>query len=102
MPRDLQKARDIFLHAVGKLPPEAWDDYVRQACGADAELERQARHLLKVHLEAGSFLSQPVAPPKAVGDMPRLATSVGDKETWERINPFIHGFEEAWRSGTPP
>ena len=41
MPADLQKARELFLHAVGKLPPEEWDGYVGEACGGDAELEQQ-------------------------------------------------------------
>jgi serine/threonine protein kinase/tetratricopeptide (TPR) repeat protein len=61
MPADLTKARDLFLHAVGKLPPEEWDRYVVEACGGDAELAAQVRHLLKVHREAGSFLDRPAA-----------------------------------------
>jgi WD40 repeat protein/serine/threonine protein kinase len=59
MPQDLQRARELFLHAVGKLPPEQWDAYLAQACGCDEELRRQAAHLLQVHREAGSFLDQP-------------------------------------------
>jgi WD40 repeat protein/serine/threonine protein kinase len=59
---DLQKAREIFLHAVGKLSPERWDDYVAQASGSDAELAEKVRHFLQVHVEAGSFLESPVAP----------------------------------------
>ena len=49
MPVDLHKARALFLHAVGKLPPEQWDGYVGEACGGDAELEQQVGHLLQVH-----------------------------------------------------
>jgi serine/threonine protein kinase/Flp pilus assembly protein TadD len=59
VPADLQKARDLFLHAVGKVPPEQWEKYVSEACGPDLELEDQVRHLLKVHEEAGSFLEKP-------------------------------------------
>ena len=59
MPTDLQKARDLFLHAVGKLPPEQWDSYVVEACGGDVELAQQVAHLLQVHREAGSFLNRP-------------------------------------------
>jgi len=59
MPTDLQKARELFLYAVGKLRPEQWDGYVAEACGGDAELEQQLRHLLQVHREAGSFLDAP-------------------------------------------
>src|SRR3954468_19332842 len=67
MPADLQKAREIFLHAVGKLPPEQWDGYVGAACGGDAELEQQVRHLLQVHRDAGSFLDRPAAAVGATG-----------------------------------
>ena len=62
MPTDPQRARELFLHAVGKLPPEQWDGFVAAACKGDAELERQVRHLLQVHREAGSFLETPAVP----------------------------------------
>ncbi len=67
MPADLQKARALFLHAVGKLPPEQWDGYVAAACGGDAELEQQVGQLLQVHREAGSFLDRPAAAVGATG-----------------------------------
>jgi eukaryotic-like serine/threonine-protein kinase len=67
MPADLQKARELFLHAVGKLPTEQWDGYVGQACGGDAALEQQVGHLLQVHREAGSFLDRPAAAVGATG-----------------------------------
>src|SRR5262245_43154547 len=57
----LQRARDLFLHAVGKLPAEQWDDYVAQACGEDVDLAAQVKQLLQVHREAGSFLNRPAA-----------------------------------------
>jgi serine/threonine protein kinase/Flp pilus assembly protein TadD len=60
MAANLERARELFLHAVGKLPPERWDDYVAEACGGDAELGRQLSHLLWAHREAGSFLERPV------------------------------------------
>jgi WD40 repeat protein/serine/threonine protein kinase len=61
MPADQRRARELFLHAVGKLPAEQWDAYVAEACGPDADLQRQVEHLLKVHREAGSFLERPAA-----------------------------------------
>src|SRR3954454_24153879 len=67
MPADLQRARELFLHAVGKLPPGEWDGYVAGACGGDAELEQQVGHLLLVHREAGSFLDRPAAAVGATG-----------------------------------
>src|SRR5262249_13229572 len=70
MPANLQKARELFLHAVGKLPPERWEDYVAEACGNDTDLAQQARGFLKVHREAGSFLGSPVAPLLVTADEP--------------------------------
>ncbi len=62
MPADLQRARELFMHAVGQLPPERWDGYIAEACGTDVELEKQVKHFLEVHRKAGSFLDQPAAP----------------------------------------
>jgi serine/threonine protein kinase/tetratricopeptide (TPR) repeat protein len=59
MPADPRRARDLFLHAVGKLPPERWSAYVAAACVGDTELRRQVEHFLQVHREAGSFLERP-------------------------------------------
>src|SRR5687767_3109573 len=70
MPADLQKARELFLHAVGKLPTEEWDGYVAKACSGDTELEQQVRRLLYVHREAGSFLDQPAPALGATGAFP--------------------------------
>src|SRR5262249_48509852 len=67
MPADLQRARELFLHAVGKLPPEQWDAYLAEACGPDAELQRHVLHMLHVHREAGSFLERPAAAVQATG-----------------------------------
>ncbi len=82
MPADLLKARELFLHAVGKLPPEQWAGYVVGACGGDAELEQQVGHLLRIHSEAGSFLERPAAagvtvasPPHSGGTALHLPTS---------------------------
>ncbi len=61
MPADLQRARELFMHAVGHLPPERWDGYIAEACGTDVELEQQVKHFLEVHRKAGSFLEQPAA-----------------------------------------
>ena len=61
MPTDLLKARELFLHAVGKVPPEQWDSYVAGACGGDVELEQQVGLMLRLHREAGSFLERPAA-----------------------------------------
>jgi WD40 repeat protein/serine/threonine protein kinase len=59
MPADPLKARALFLHAVGQVPPDQWERYVAEACGGDAELEQRVGHMLRLHLAAGSFLERP-------------------------------------------
>jgi WD40 repeat protein/serine/threonine protein kinase/tetratricopeptide (TPR) repeat protein len=88
MPADLHKARELFLHAVGKLPPEQWDAYVAGACGGDAELEQQVGHFLQVHREAGSFLESPAPVQAATIDEPcreRPGTVIGPYKLLEPI-----------------
>src|SRR6516225_10161133 len=88
MPADLQKARELFLHAVGKLPAEQWEDYVGQACGGDAELMQQVERLLQVHREAGSFLDRPAAALVATLDEPiveRAGAVIGPYKLLEQI-----------------
>src|SRR6266542_1350799 len=84
MPADLQKARELFLHAVGKLPPEQWDGYVSEACGGDAELTQQVQRFLQVHREAGSFLQSP-----AVG-LPSLLAGEGLRTRAATVDAALH------------
>src|SRR5437764_2158242 len=76
MPADPRKARELFLHAVGQLPPEEWDAYAAEACGGDVELGQQVGQFLRVHREAGSFLDRPAAAVGVTGD---LAAPPGDE-----------------------
>jgi serine/threonine-protein kinase len=81
------KARDIFLAAV-KLSPDAWPDYLAEACGGDEELRRRVTNLLQAHQEAGSFLAPDAPPPVATVDEPigeRLGTVVGPYKLMEQI-----------------
>jgi serine/threonine protein kinase/tetratricopeptide (TPR) repeat protein len=88
MPADLLRARELFLHAVGKLPPEQWEGYVTEACGPDTELLRQVVHFLEVHREAGSFLESPApglfaAAPSGVREGP--GSAVGPYRLLEQL-----------------
>jgi serine/threonine protein kinase len=88
MPANLEKARELFLHAVGQLPPEQWDDYVATACAGDAELEQQLRRYLQVHCDAGSFLEAPAPGLVATVDAPvseGLGTVIGPYKLLEVI-----------------
>ena len=88
MPTDLKKARELFLHAVGKLPPEQWDSYVAEACGADTELKEQLGRLLQIHREAGSFLNAPTPELDAAIEQPRHerpGTQIGPYKLLQQI-----------------
>jgi serine/threonine-protein kinase len=58
---DSQRARDIFVNAVGKVPREEWDVYVAKACEGDPALLARVQQLLQAHIEAGS-ISEASAP----------------------------------------
>jgi serine/threonine protein kinase/tetratricopeptide (TPR) repeat protein len=73
MPIDLNRAREIFIEAVGKVPPEQWETYLSTRCGQDAELHRHVRRLLQAHVDAGSFLDRPAVPPPCKGADPPAA-----------------------------
>jgi serine/threonine protein kinase len=59
MNADVNRARAIFVEALGTVPAEQWEAFVAQRCGGDAQLQQHVRHLLQAHLEAGSFLERP-------------------------------------------
>jgi eukaryotic-like serine/threonine-protein kinase len=88
MPTNLERARELFLHAVGKVPPDQWEAYVAEACGADAELEQRLKHMLQVHREAGSFMEKPIVQPMPTIDEPireRPGTVIGPYKLLEQI-----------------
>ncbi|HVK08668.1 MAG TPA: serine/threonine-protein kinase [Gemmataceae bacterium] len=96
MPADPIQARDLFLHAVGRLPPDAWTAYVAEASAGDPDLEAQVNEYLRVHREAGSFLDRPAAvaadtatfegeAPTAAGPGEDLGTVIGPYKLVEQI-----------------
>ena len=52
---------EAIFEAALRLPAEQRTDYLKQTCGADAELRRQVENLLKANELAGDFLEDPVA-----------------------------------------
>jgi serine/threonine protein kinase len=60
---DLNKARQLFIEAVGKVPAEQWLTFLSARCGQDADLLHHVQHLLQAHVEAGSFLQAPAPSP---------------------------------------
>src|SRR5262245_48288218 len=59
MNADLDRARAIFIEALGQVPPDEWEGFLAARCGDDVELRRHVHKLLQVHVEAGSFLDRP-------------------------------------------
>ncbi len=56
-----QKAKDIFVDLVGKVPPDEWDERIASACEGDVELSNRVRALLRAHADPGTFLDEPAA-----------------------------------------
>jgi len=59
MDSDRWKQVDGLLQAVLERQPEERDAFLRDACGADEDLEREVRSLLAAQQQAGSFLEGP-------------------------------------------
>src|SRR5208282_686428 len=54
-----KSVKQIFTEAVEQIPPEQWNAYLDQACGADAALRQRVEELLKAHVADGSLLDNP-------------------------------------------
>ena len=63
-------AEEILLAAVEKKTPAERAAYLDGACGPDAALRALVEGLLKAHVEAGSFLEQPLFEPALTVDQP--------------------------------
>src|SRR5580692_8028216 len=59
MDSDRWKQVDGLLQAVLERPAEERDAFLRHACGADEDLEREVHSLLTAQRQAGSFLENP-------------------------------------------
>src|SRR5262245_31288295 len=59
MRADLDRARAIFIEALGRVPPAEWEGFLAARCGDDAELRRHVHTRWQAHVEAGSFLDRP-------------------------------------------
>ena len=59
MDSDRWKQVDSLLQSVLEHPPGERDAFLRHACAADEQLEREVRSLLRAQQQAGSFLESP-------------------------------------------
>ncbi len=91
MPADLDRARDLFVHAVGQVPPERWEEHTADACGPDTDLRDAVCRLLRAHREAGSFLERPVYLGPTLCLPPDTATDVAGaagQAAGEAVGPY--------------
>src|SRR5262245_42995546 len=59
MNANVNRARAIFVAAVGQVAPERWDAYLAEACAGDEELLGRVKRLLQAHVETGHLLEAP-------------------------------------------
>jgi serine/threonine protein kinase len=88
MNASIQREREIFVAAVGKVPPEQWEAYLQEACAGDDKLLHRLKRLLQAHMDAGSVLDGPAPSPIATVDDPiteRPGTVIGPYKLMEQI-----------------
>src|SRR5262245_45858833 len=94
MGHDLDKAREVFIDAVGRVPADRWEAFVAERCGADEALLAHVRRLLRAHAEAGSFLGRPAVDAERTSDpAPRIDRGAmevpwGDDRPGARVGPY--------------
>jgi serine/threonine protein kinase/tetratricopeptide (TPR) repeat protein len=85
----IKNEQAIFVAAVGKVPPEQWEAYAREACAGDDQLLARVRRLLRAHAEAGSFMEAPAPIEDATPDEQPLregpGTVIGPYKLLEQI-----------------
>lgn len=69
------KRVDELLQAALQMPDDQQEEFLRLACGDDAELQREASSLMSSHREADSFLEKPL-----VGEMRLTAPALEEQE----------------------
>ncbi|MGA2255993.1 MAG: protein kinase, partial [Thermoguttaceae bacterium] len=56
------KAREIFIELVSRVPPEQWESRLVELAGGDQESHTRVAALLAAHRKADSFLERPATP----------------------------------------
>jgi WD40 repeat protein/serine/threonine protein kinase len=122
--RHAMSERNVFIAALQIDDAGKRRAYLDYACASDPALRQRVEDLLRVFENAGSFLeSSPLGKKPAGQDKGSsqdeessheeagsslkerksgLGRGSADKETLDRIDPYVNRFEEAWRGGTPP
>jgi serine/threonine protein kinase/WD40 repeat protein len=92
---DHDRARQIFIEALGKVPPEQRAAFLSARCGEDLELHRHVENLLQAHGEGGSFLDHPAAGPAgtAAYDLPAGQEPAARERAARRAAPAGSGVQ---------
>src|SRR5262249_46631237 len=84
MGESTNRAREVFLAAVGQHPPANWPAYLDEACGSDTGLRAEVERLLRAQAVLGSFHEAPAAPIDALPGE-RAGTVIGPYKLLESI-----------------
>src|SRR5262249_37971562 len=87
MNADLDRARAIFVEALGQVPPEEWEAFLAARCGHDAELRRHVHKLWQAQVEAGSFLDRPAVAAEGTGELQPQADDDRATHADSRVEP---------------
>ncbi|MCA9012620.1 MAG: protein kinase [Planctomycetaceae bacterium] len=95
----------IFTNARRIADSDAREHYIRDACGADTELQVRIRLLLRVLVEENSFLESPVETTAAIdllyGEAEEVGSSIGPYELVEQIGSGGMGLVFLARQNSP-
>jgi serine/threonine protein kinase len=58
----MKTAKELFIEALERHPPDQWADFLRGACGGDGQLSQRVEVLLKAHLDPAGLLDEPAIP----------------------------------------
>ncbi|HVJ82772.1 MAG TPA: serine/threonine-protein kinase, partial [Planctomycetia bacterium] len=72
--------RDIFIAALQKEDPTERRAYLDEACAGQPELRQAVEELLRLNLEARTFLQQPAVDPAAIGAFQESTQSTNSQE----------------------
>ena len=63
------KAREIFIELVSRVPPEQWESRLVELAGGDQESHTRVAALLAAHRKADSFLERPATAADDLGQL---------------------------------
>src|SRR5688572_4596656 len=81
MSAKVSDAKQVFLEAVENHQPDGWPEFVREACGADADLRQRVEALLEAYRHPNEMLD-------GTGLLATLATPSVSERTGTVIGPY--------------